>query len=177
MEIKRITRENAGDLKLKNEPFSMPGRFVPTLRDGKWSYRVEALETVETMAFPDEAYDLEKITAEGAAFGAYENGACVGLAVYKDAFWNYMYLHDLKVSAAARGKGIGRALIDAGMKEAQTRGYGGLYLQAQDNNVNACLFYLKIGFRIGGFDNHVYNGTAQEGKADVIFYKLQEELP
>lgn len=81
-----------------------------------------------------------------------------------------MYLYDLKVSAAARGKGIGRALIGAAKAEALSRGYRGLYLQAQDNNLNACLFYLKAGFQIGGFDNHVYNGTNQEGKADIIFY-------
>ena len=40
MEIRKITRENAGDLRLKNEPFAMPGRFIPALKDGVWTYRV-----------------------------------------------------------------------------------------------------------------------------------------
>ena len=83
-----------------------------------------------------------------------------------------MYLFDLKVNSAARGKGVGKLLIDAGMKAAKARGYIGLYTHAQDNNLNACMFYLKAGFEIGGFDNHVYNGTSQEGKADIIFYKV-----
>ena len=80
-------------------------------------------------------------------------------------------LLDLKVSSAARGKGVGKALIEAGMAEAKARGYRGLYTQGQDDNLNACMFYLKAGFTIGGFDNRVYRGTKQENKADVIFYK------
>lgn len=170
MKIRKITRENAGDLLLHNEPFEMPGRFIPGLENGVWSYRVERFDKVESMVFPDEAYDFDEVTKDGAAFAAYEGGRCIGLIVLKDAFWKYMYVYDLKVSAAARAKGAGRALIEAARQEALARGYRGLYLQAQDNNLNACLFYLKTGFEIGGFDNHVYNGTKQEGKADIIFY-------
>lgn len=170
MDIRRITRENAEDLRLKNEPFAMPGRFVPSLRDGRWDYTSVRYETIETMVFPDECYDLEKIDREGCAFAAYENGVCVGLIILEDRFWKYMHVYDLKVSSAARGRGVGRALIRAAAEEAQCRDYRGLCLEAQDNNLNACLFYLSVGFAIGGFDNHLYTGTSQAGKADVIFY-------
>ena len=47
----------------------------------------------------------------------------------------------------------------------------GLYTQGQDNNLGACRFYLKAGFRIGGLDTEVYKGTNQEGKADILFYR------
>lgn len=170
MEIRRITKENAPDLNLRNEPFEMPGRFIPELKDGLWSWRTEPFETVETDVFPDENYDFEEISQKGIVLGAYEDGRCIGVAIYQDCWLKYMYLYDLKVSATARGKGVGRALIRAGLEAAKERGYRGLYTQAQDNNLNACLFYLKQGFVIGGFDNHVYNGTSQEGKADIIFY-------
>ena len=53
---------------------------------------------------------------------------------------------------------------------AREKGYRGIYVIAQDNNLGACLFYLKCGFRIGGFDTEIYRGTAQEGKSDIIFY-------
>jgi len=170
MEIKQITRENAGDIRLHNEPFPMPGRFIPELRDGVWNYRTEPFENVETMVFPEENYDFKELSGKGVLFGAYEDGKCIGVAIYQDCWLKYMYLYDLKVSGAARGKGVGKALIQAGLEAARERGYLGLYTQAQDNNLNACLFYLKAGFEIGGFDNHVYNGTSQEGKADIIFY-------
>lgn len=170
MEIRRITRENAGALRLKNDPFAMPGRFVPSLREGQWNYGVILYETPESMAFPDENYDLEKIDQNGCALAAYENGNCVGLIILEDRFWKYMHVFDLKVSASARGKGVGRALIRSAGDEARHRGYRGLYLEAQDTNLNACLFYRNVGFVIGGFDNHRYDGTSQADKADVIFY-------
>lgn len=170
IEIKPITKENAQDLNLKNESFSMPGMFIPELKDGMWSYRTELFDTPQAMTFPDENYDFAEIGQKGIVFGAYENGVCVGVAIFQDHWLKYMYLYDLKVSTTARGKGVGKALIRAGLEAARKRGYKGLYTQAQDNNLNACLFYLRTGFQIGGFDNRVYTGTSQAGKADVIFY-------
>ena len=170
MEILPITQQNRQDLLLPNEPFSMPGRFIPELRDGTWSYRIEWFEKTRTMTFPDEAYQFGELSQNGIAFGAYRDGKCIGLAIFQNGAFGHLYLYDLKVCAAARGMGTGRALLEAGLREARSRGYRGLYTIAQDDNVNACLFYLKAGFAIGGFDNHVYKGTSQEGKADIIFY-------
>ena len=170
IEICQITKERAQDLRLPNERFSQPGRFIPALKDGCWSYRTEPFEPGMTMIFPNENYDFEEITANGVAFGAYEDGKCIGLAIYQKSFFKHLYLYDLKVCAAARGKGVGKALIQKGLEAAREMGYIGLYTQGQDNNLNACMFYLHAGFEIGGFDNRVYKGTAQEGKADIIFY-------
>lgn len=170
MEIRRLTKENAAELNLKNEPFAMPGKFIVERRAGMWCWRTELFENMETMVFPDENYDFEELSGKGVLLGAYEDGKCIGIAILQDYWLKYMYLYDLKVSASARGRGAGKALIRAGLAAAKERGYLGLYTQAQDNNLNACLFYLKAGFEIGGFDDHVYNGTSQEGKADIIFY-------
>ena len=171
IEIRQITRENMRDLNLKNEPFEMPGRFIPALENGVWSYRSEMFDRTQTMCFPDENYEFEEVSAKGVIFGAYEDGNCIGVAIYQDHWLKYLYLYDLKVNADARGKGAGKLLVEAGMQAAQDRGYHGVYTVAQDNNLNACMFYLAAGFEIGGFDNRVYRGTSQEGKADVIFYK------
>ena len=170
LEIRAITEENAGDLNLPNEPFVMPGKFIPALIDGIWSYRTQMYPVPETMVFPEGNYDFEETAGKGPVFGAYEDGECVGIAIFEDYWLKYMYLSDLKVSAAARGKGAGKALIRAGLEEAKKRGYRGLYTVAQDNNLSACMFYLGAGFAIGGFDNRVYGGTSQEGKADILFY-------
>ena len=81
-----------------------------------------------------------------------------------------MYLYDLKVNARYRGKGIAAMLMDRAGEIARERGYRGIYTQGQDDNLGACLFYIKYGFRIGGLDTEVYKGTAQEGKSDILFY-------
>lgn len=175
MEIRPITRENARDLNIPNEPFSMPGRLIPSLRDGVWRYRVEFFEQPQTMTFPDENYDFETLCQTGVLFGAYIGGQCVGIAIYQQAFYRYLYLYDLKVNAAVRRSGAGKALIQAGLDAARELGLRGIYTYAQDNNLNACQFYLGCGFQIGGFDNRVYEGTSQQGKADIVFYLNGED--
>ena len=81
-----------------------------------------------------------------------------------------MYLYDLKVNREYRGRGVGRQLVEAAKAAAAEAGYRGIYTIGQDNNLAACLFYIRNGFRIGGLDTEVYKGTKQEGKADIIFY-------
>ena len=63
-----------------------------------------------------------------------------------------------------------KQVLEKAKELAAKKGYLGIYTQAQDNNLSACLFYLNNGFRIGGLDTEIYNGTNQEGKADILFY-------
>ncbi len=148
----------------------MPGRMIPSLQDGVWSWREEVFSEPKVMCFPPETMNLEEIDRDGAAFGAYIDGKCVGLSVYRKGFFAYLYLQTLTVRKSVRGQGVGKALLEAGKRYARENSYRGIYLQAQDDNLNACRFYLHCGFEIGGFDNHVYNGSQQEGKGDIIFY-------
>lgn len=170
IEIHRIDEAHEDDLRLRQEPFSMPGRLIPSLQDGRWSWREELYQKPEEMCFPAETLELDQIDRDGAAFGAYLDGKCVGLAVYRKGFFAYLYLQSLSVLRDSRGHGVGKALLEAGKRYARDNGYRGIYLQAQDNNLNACRFYLHCGFEIGGFDNRIYTGSKQEGKADILFY-------
>ena len=81
-----------------------------------------------------------------------------------------MYLYDLKVNRNYRRHNIGEMLIEKSKEIAVKHGYNGLYTQGQDNNLAACLFYIKCGFVIGGLNTNVYKGTKQEGEADIYFY-------
>lgn len=172
MEYRVIDREHSSDILLKNDSFPLCGRMIPSYIDGKWAYSVQPFpeEDVTTMCFPDECYEFDRMSQNHVFIGAYDGETCVGLAVLADAWFRYMYLEDMKVSALFRGQGVGGGLIDFAMKIARERAYNGLYTIAQDNNLCACRFYIKMGFEIGGFDHRVYRGTSQEGKADIIFY-------
>ena len=167
--IRTIGLENAQDVRLSNEPFAVWGRMIPSLCEGRWSYRTEIFEIAQEMCFPDEAYDAAE---DGAIFiGAYEGKACVGLAVLRKDRFRYLYLDDLKVCREYRRKGIGGMLVKACFKKAEELGFHGVSVTCQDNNLSAALFYIKQGFEIGGFDNRGYRGTSQENKADIYFYK------
>ena len=170
IEIKLITEEEKQDINIPNEPFDLFGRMIPSYTDKHWDYTVERFETVTQMRFPDEDYDFDEMSKESVFIGAYDDGKCIGLAIMQQAFFNYMYLYDLKVNKKYRGCNVAKKLIEAAKKVAADNGYRGIYTQGQDNNLGACLFYVKSGFHIGGFDTEVYKGTKQEGKADIIFY-------
>lgn len=105
IEIRELAAEDRADLWLKNESFSMPGRMVPALSAGKWSYYVEYFAEPETMVFPDKPYDFDTLDANGVIFGAYDGPDCVGLAIYQLPFLKHLYLYDLKVCGAYRGQG------------------------------------------------------------------------
>lgn len=171
IDIRSIDRAHAADINLPNEPFALSGRMVPTYVDEAWSCSIQHTGGVSAMTFPDEHYDYDALTGNSTFLGAYDGEKCVGLAVLQEGFFRYMYLYDLKVNAAYRRQGIAGRLIGRAEKIARAKGYIGLWTQGQDNNLGACLFYLHAGFEIGGFDNRVYDGTKQAGKADILFYK------
>ncbi len=177
MDFRILTEADAADVRLPNEPFPLYGQMLPSYVDGKWDYRTRLFDKADVTeeCFPDEPYDYAAETAQGGVFvGAYDGGTCIGLAFLQPGFFKYMYLNDLKVCKAYRGQKVGKGLIQACMQAAQCKGYRGLYTIGQDNNIAACLFYLSAGFCIGGLDTHVYKGTNQEGKADILFYKENE---
>ena len=67
IEIRQITAQNKQDLNIPNEPFEMPGQFIPELKDGVWSYRTEMYAKPQSMVFPDENYDFGE-SPPGASF-------------------------------------------------------------------------------------------------------------
>ena len=172
LDIRVIDAAHQQDINIPNEPFPLCGRMIPSYTDGQWGHSVVRFpeDSVSEMRFPDEHDDYAAMQGSSVFLGAYDGEKCVGLAILQDAWMKYMYLYDLKVSRDYRRRGAGAALMAKARDIALARGYRGLYTQAQDNNLNACLFYLSQGFFIGGLDTQVYKGTRQEGKSDIIFY-------
>lgn len=170
IEIRIIDLEHRADINIPNQSFRLFGRMIPSYMNETWSYTTEVSADETWMCFPDESYDYESMVENSTFIGAYDKNDCIGLAIMQNSFFKYMYLYDLKVNQEYRQKGVAKRLIDRAKEIAASSGYKGIYTQAQDNNLGACLFYIKVGFYIGGFDTNVYKGTMQEGKADIIFY-------
>jgi len=77
---------------------------------------------------------------------AAENGAVLGFAIclIHDATWvkePVCYLEDLFLEEAARGKGIGRALLDDLVSLAQANGWARLYWHTDEGNSTARRLY------------------------------------
>ena len=156
MEIRFIDEKHAADINIPNEPFPIRGRMVITYNGDRWEHTEKLLpsEQIEEMTFPDENYNYHEMK-DYVFIGAYEGADCIGLAILTPVFNPCLFLYDLKVKCKMRGKGIGKQLIKASYQYAIANGYAGLYTVGQDNNLNACLFYLACGFEIGGLDTKI----------------------
>ena len=168
--VRIIDFEHRKDINIPNEPFPLYGRLIPSYIGEQWGYTIEKFPEPSQMCFPDENYNYEDMIQNSTFIGAYDGERCIGLAIVQEAYFKYMYLYDLKVNQSYRKNGVAGRLIEAAKNIASGKGYRGIFTQGQDNNLGACLFYLKSGFVIGGLDTRVYQGTAQENKKDIYFY-------
>ena len=170
IEVRIIDKAHSADINIPNEPFELFGRMIPSYVNEQWSYTTELFPEMSTMCFPDENYDFDTLSENSVFIGAYDGEKCIGLAIMQQEWFHYMYLYDLKVDSAYRGKNVGTMLIEKAKEVAKENGYQGIHTVGQDNNLAACKFYIKSGFVIGGLDTKVYQGTKQEGKKDILFY-------
>jgi GNAT superfamily N-acetyltransferase len=79
-----------------------------------------------------------------------ETGQALGIAslVFHRSTWSptwYCYLEDLFVAPQARGRGVGRSLIEATYEEADRRGATRTYWATQEKNVTARSLYDRLG--------------------------------
>ena len=80
---------------------------------------------------------------------AEEDGRLLGFAIhhYHDSTWDIApegYLEDLFVDGAARGKGVGRALIEGVYERARMAGSPRVYWQTHKTNHTAMQLYDKV---------------------------------
>lgn len=168
--IKLVDQNHKDDINIVNESFDLVGKFLPSYVNRKWSHDISYFEESSEMCFPDENYDFEQLSKNSVILGAYVGHKCVGIAILQNYWFKYMYLYDLKVNKSYRNSHVGSMLMEKAKEVAKLSNYNGIYTRAQDNNLGACMFYLKNGFAIGGVDTNVYKGTSQEDKIDILFY-------
>jgi ribosomal protein S18 acetylase RimI-like enzyme len=112
---------------------------------------------------------VSKLIAEGDTAVLLANPGPRGLALlrFRSALWSdglECYLAELYVQPAARGQGIGRALMNAAMDEARSRGATGMDLNTSVDDKAARALYESLGFR------------NREGKPDgpvMLFYERE----
>jgi GNAT superfamily N-acetyltransferase len=88
------------------------------------------------------------------ALGGYIHGELMGIAHYLFhrstwALHRYCYLEDLFVAEAARGRGLGRALIEAVYARAQAANASRVYWLTQSDNTQARILYDKVADNLG----------------------------
>lgn len=92
----------------------------------------------------------DTLASGGAVYGAFENGALKGFAAVLPEFFGsrgqYLELASLHVSEECRGRGLGRALMNAAMAWARAQGAEKLYISAH-SAMESQAFYRAMGCR------------------------------
>jgi GNAT superfamily N-acetyltransferase len=108
---------------------------------------------------PKDVYDttwarLHDPSEPMALFGGTIDGKLLGIVhyIYHRSCWtigNYCYLQDLFVAEEARGRGLGRALIEAVYREARAAGASRVYWLTHETNTTARGLYDTLADRPG----------------------------
>ena len=140
MKIRKLSIANISDINKANEPFEIIGRIKPSFADGKWEYTEELYAAPYIKAYPNEDCDYSEYmeASDKAAFLAYSDGECIGQVILRKDWNQYAFIEDICVAKAARGKGVGSAMIRKAVEWAKEKKLCGLALETQDNNLLAC---------------------------------------
>jgi GNAT superfamily N-acetyltransferase len=118
----------------------------------RWLALARSYKAFYGTAVAMEAYDRawKRLLANDRVWGlgAHVDGQLVGIThfLFHTGTWNeeVCYLQDLFVEPALRGRGVGRALIEAVAKAALARGAEKLYWLTQEDNAAARALYDKV---------------------------------
>jgi ribosomal protein S18 acetylase RimI-like enzyme len=155
--IREIDQNTVQSVKNGGSTFEVTSKLVPHAENGKISYSF-----VDVSPYKKQ-YGAERVdpdtyvdNPDRIVFFAFVDDELAGqIRVLKH--WNaYAYIEDIAVNENYRGHGIGRALIERATEWAKAKGFPGMMLETQDNNVPACRLYAGCGFELRGFDTHLY---------------------
>jgi GNAT superfamily N-acetyltransferase len=128
-----------------------------------WEVLARGYKTFYQTPLPDAEYEKtwQRLLRAEEIFGlgAHLDGKLVGIAHYMfhKSAWSTdaCYLQDLFTAEAARGQGVGRALIDAVAAAARQRGATRYYWLTHETNATARSLYDKVG-QYRGFMRYDY---------------------
>lgn len=94
---------------------------------------------------------------QGLYLAAEQNGELVGfLDAEPDGWRPTATLLWVVVGRPCRGQGLGRQLIERAIGWTRARGLRALVLETQTTNIDACRFYLRMGFTLSGVQSPYY---------------------
>ena len=159
-----------------NDSFPIIGKILPSFSNGVWSYEEELYDTPSEIRFPDDKLDWSAYidSSEKIVLLAFHEDACIGqVRLVKD--WNrFAYIENIAVKKDFRKSGVAHLLLEAAETWAKEQSLIGLSLEAQNDNLIACRFYVKEGFVLGGVDTLKQSANSNIDLT-LYWYKLFEK--
>ncbi len=102
-----------------------------------------------------------------------DGGKLVGVLEVEPSDWNNTAtVWNILLSPEARGKGIGRELMNRAVTWAKQAGYRALTLETQSHNPSACRFYQNFGFKLAGFNTMLYTNDDIARQEVALYWAL-----
>jgi ribosomal protein S18 acetylase RimI-like enzyme len=98
------------------------------------------------------------------------DSAAVGLLIAVVPSWtDGAEITDLAVDRGVRRLGAGKALVEAAAGWGRERGLRALWVEPRADNAEAIEFYVRLGFRVSGFNDRLYSNEDDEPGRVVVF--------
>ena len=95
----------------------------------------------------------------------------VGILDIEERAWNQtVWIWNIMLDEAVRGQGLGTRLMERTIAWAKHRQARAIILETQTNNVPACRFYAKMGFKLVGLNTMFYSNRDNERDEIAIFW-------
>ena len=161
MEIRTLNREDYAGRRFTAR-YITNGYYDLRADDGGFRMEYTRFEAPVERSFDDTIF--AEWLENPIAYGAFENDRLLGFAEGFLEVWNNRFrISNICIfDPAARGMGIGGALMEAIQRSAQASGARMIVLETQSCNENAIRFYRRHGFEIIGFDLYSYSNTDPE---------------
>lgn len=163
MIIREATGKNINLVNTIDSSFEVKTKLQLKLCEGKFSYQiVSAGQRTKSYVYDEIDYSVYINDENKKIFFLFNGDEFAGQIILLKYWSNYCYINDLRVVEKYRGKGIGKLLIEKAIEWAKEKNCIGMQVETQDVNVNACKFYERMGFTLGGIDLFRYKSSEKE---------------
>ncbi len=175
--LREIDASNTRFVNKCDGTFTVDSKLVLRFDDGEIRYSLVPLPPFQKR-YPlvDVDYSAYLNHPEQTIFLAFVDGQLAGQIILRKNWNRYASVEDIAVDVHFRRIGVGRELIARAVRWAKDNKLPGIRLETQDNNVAACRFYERLGFKLGGFDQYLYKGIeGVEDEVALYWYLLFED--
>lgn len=171
--IREIDQHSVEDFGRCDSSFQVSSKLILSAENGMISYTIVDVPTYTKQYGADE-FDAKFYLdhSDRAVYFAYLDEELAGEIRLRKNWNGYAYLDSIAVDSKHRNQGVGRALMNQAIEWAKTKGLPGLMLETQNNNVTACRFYESCGFKLRGFDTHLYKGLNSATEEIALYWYL-----
>lgn len=172
--IKKLDEATICFLPHMHQPFDVIGRLIPMYDGKKWSYREVLCDEHRQKRYEDDRIVPEDYLGDDkrVMFLAVSNDVCVGSIRVGTNWCGNGVIEDLAVDAQYRQMGIGKKLMDSAVAWCRDHRIDTITLETQDNNLQACRFYLKYGFTLCGINTQKYVSFAKYKDETALYFSL-----